>query len=139
WGMGSTVSSHAVSKPGAAQMVVAEQSLLRGEVGKRIEDRLGELLERVTELLEQNRTAVLAVAHALEAHKTLTGEDVKAVVEGYKGPLVDGRVYHDPTFMELAEAYHAHAVHAHHAKAKVAVALPVLSREEHGQYEDEPW
>src|SRR5204863_2206644 len=71
---------------------------------------------------------VLAVAHALEAHKTLTGEDVTAVIEGFKGPLVDGRVYHEATFMELAEAYHVHAVQAHRGKAKVGVALPSLVR-----------
>ena len=29
---------------------------------------------------------VLAVAHALETHKTLTGEDIEAVIEGRRGP-----------------------------------------------------
>jgi hypothetical protein len=133
WGMGSAVSSHAVSKP-SGSMMVTEGSLLRGEIGGRIEHRLAELLERVTLLLEQNRSEVLAVAHALEAHKTLTGEDVAAVILGTKGPLVDGRVYHQPTFMELAEAYHRHAVEAHRGKAKVAASLPVLTRlEDHAE------
>src|SRR3954470_14458496 len=125
WGMGSGVTSHAVNKPGTSMLM--ETSLLRGQMGQRIETRLEELIERATTLLEENRSAVLAVAHALEAHKTLTGEDVKAVIEGTKGPLVDGRVYHEATFMELAEAYHRHAVDAHRGKAKVAISLPRLT------------
>jgi len=38
--------------------------------------------------LEENRHLVLAVAHALEVTKTLTGEDIIAIVEGRKGPEV---------------------------------------------------
>ena len=41
---------------------------------------------------------MLAIAHALETHKTLTGEDIEAVVEGREGPLVDGRIYAEPGF-----------------------------------------
>ena len=33
-------------------------------------------------ILRENRAGVLAVAHALETHKTLTGEDVEAVLDG---------------------------------------------------------
>ena len=52
----------------------------------RIEDKLAELLDRAEEILRENRREVLAMAHALETHKTLTGEDVEAVVEGREGP-----------------------------------------------------
>ena len=44
------------------------------------------------ELLEDDRDHVLAVAHALETHKTISGEDIAAIVEGTSGPLVDGAV-----------------------------------------------
>jgi cell division protease FtsH len=69
---------------------------------------------------------VLAVAHALETHKTVTGEDVKAIIEGTQGPLLDGRPYHADEFLEQAEAYHALVVGAHQAHAKVEASLPTL-------------
>ena len=34
----------------------------------------------------ENRSQVLAVTHALEAHKTLSGDDIEAVIEGAPGP-----------------------------------------------------
>src|SRR2546430_11627290 len=40
--------------------------------------------------LRDNERDVLALAHALETHKTLSGEDVTAVLAGGHGPLVDG-------------------------------------------------
>jgi ATP-dependent Zn protease len=40
------------------------------------------MLERTATILKENRREVLALAHALESHKTLTGEDVIAVLEG---------------------------------------------------------
>ena len=59
-------------------------------------------------LLEENRHEVLAVAHALETHKTLSGEDVVGRHRrAATGPLVDGRVYHEPESAEQLEAYHA--------------------------------
>ena len=72
----------------------------------------------------ENRTSVLAIAHALETHKTLTGEDVEAVVEGREGLNVDGRVYRDPVFVESLEAYHAAAAGAHRSHTSVKLALP---------------
>ena len=32
------------------------------------------------------------MAHALETHKTVTGQDVEAVIEGREGPLIDGEL-----------------------------------------------
>ena len=58
-----------------------------------------ELLDRAEAILRENRASVLAIAHALETHKTLTGEDIEAVVEGREGLTVDGRVYRDPAFV----------------------------------------
>jgi len=48
------------------------------------------LLDRTEQILTEDRSQVLALAHALETHKTLSGEDVVAVLEHTRGPLVDG-------------------------------------------------
>ena len=136
WGMGSTLTSHGVTqkvgiggggKPGDDDQRKKGASLLEGTLGARIETKLVDLLDRTEELLSENRTAVLAVAHALETRKTLTGDDVAAIVEGRPGPLVDGTVYRSAEFAELAEAYHSVLVAAHQHHAKVDVALPVLN------------
>ncbi len=71
---------------------------------------------------------MLALAHALETNKTLTGEDVQAIIEGREGPLIDGRVYRAPEFFEKAEAYHAEVVAAHKLHSDVKVPLPALTR-----------
>jgi cell division protease FtsH len=70
---------------------------------------------------------VLAVAHALETNRTVTGEDIEAVIDGRPGPLVDGRVYHRPEFAEVAEAYHTRAVEAHRGHGKLAVRLSTVA------------
>ena len=62
------------------------------------------LLERTEEIIRDNRSDVLALAHALETHKTLSGEDIVAVLEHTRGPLVDGTPYGDERFLaELAD------------------------------------
>ena len=133
WGMGSTVASHGVThevgiggggKPGKGGE--KEKDLLESNLGYRIEGKLAELLHRTDELVRENRMEILAVAHALETSKTVTGEDVQAIIEGRQGPLIDGRVYRDPQFLESAEAYHAAAVAAHKAHSRPTMPLPVL-------------
>jgi hypothetical protein len=134
WGMGSTVSSHGVThevgiggggKPGKGEGK-KEQDLLDTNLGHRIEGKLAQLVERTEQLLAGNRSSVLALAHALETNKTLTGEDVQAIIDGRQGPLVDGRPYHLPEFVEQVEAYHAEAVMAHQEHASVALHMPAL-------------
>ena len=44
-------------------------------------------------MLVEDRRYVLAIAHALETHKTITGEDIDAIFEGGRGPTLDGAVY----------------------------------------------
>jgi cell division protease FtsH len=128
WGMGETVASHAVNRqPGAQPLVERERDVLEGDLGRRIERKLQELLDRTEEVLRENRVQVLAVAHALETHKTVTGDDVQAIIEGREGRLLDGRPYHTPEFARLAEAYHDQAVEAHHEHASVKTPLPVLT------------
>jgi cell division protease FtsH len=134
WGMGSTVASHGVThkvgiggggRPGKGE-VKKDEDWLDTNLGERIEEHLGELLERTRTMVETHRLQILAVAHALETHKTVTGEDVEAIIEGRPGPLIDGRPYRSETFAELAESYHAQVLEAHKSHAKVRVPLPDL-------------
>ncbi|MEZ0072538.1 AAA family ATPase [Planotetraspora sp. GP83] len=92
---------------------------------ERIEFNLAQLLEKTAELLRENRRAVLSVAHALEHHKTLNGDDVVAVIEGRHGPLIDGTIYNADEFYEEIEAYHVAAAEAHRGHSEVPVELPV--------------
>jgi ATP-dependent Zn protease len=138
WGMGSTIASHEVTskrgiggggRPG--EKPNGEADLLQGTLGERIEEKLAELFERTEEMLAANRMAVLSVAHALETYRTITGEDVAAVIEGRSGPLVDGRAYRDPEFAQLAEAYHTQVVAAHKGQGVLDLPLPVLNGNGH--------
>jgi hypothetical protein len=136
WGMGTTVASHGVThevgiggggRPGSGEGKDGkdrEKELLNSGLGQRIEQKLADLLDRAEALLTEHRQLVLAVAHALESNKTLTGEDVVAIVEGRQGPLIDGRPYHTPQFLELAERYHDAAVSAHEGHGDVHLPLP---------------
>jgi hypothetical protein len=138
WGMGTSITSQGVTQ----QMLgVLGGGPPRGEgeprpggggggggarIGAQIEAKLREMFERAERLLQQNRLMVLALAHALETHKTISGDDVAAIMENRKGPLVDGRVYHTPYFAQVAEHYHRLAVVAHKNHARVEVPLPTL-------------
>jgi ATP-dependent Zn protease len=129
WGMGSTVSSHGVThqvgiagggRPGEQK----DKDLLKSGLGERIEQNLEGLLRRTESLLADNSLEVLAVTHALETNKTLTGDDIKAIVDGTPGPLVDGTGYHSPEFAEQAREYHERVVIAHKEHAPVDVPMP---------------
>ena len=132
WGMGKTVSSAATSRrlesgtPGGAQRATAQGARLVaragpspfGRLADRIEDNLGVLLVKAEEILRENERHVLALAHALETHKTLSGEDVTAVFEGTRGPLVDGLPYSDDAFIDKLREYHLAAKRAHQDHAR---------------------
>jgi cell division protease FtsH len=127
--MGDTIGSRWVTMaPAGSQPILdgTDRQMLDGEFGKRVETRLKELYDRTWELLEGNRTEVLAVAHALEVKKTVTGDDVAAVIDGGVGPFVDGRQYQDPALVTKLEAYHAASLAAHKAHSEVEGALPAL-------------
>jgi cell division protease FtsH len=131
WGMGSTIASHGVTQQigaggrgGPPRDNGNEKGLLHGDLGQRIESKLTELLTRTEHLITDNRREVLALAHALESHKTLSGEDVQAVMGGETGPVVDGRVYADPRFLPVIEQYHRAHVDAHLRQLPVGVPLP---------------
>jgi ATP-dependent Zn protease len=97
--------------------------------GEQVEARLQELYRRTERVLAENRREVLALTHALETHKTITGEDVEAIMEGRSGPTVDGTRYHEPDFLEIAEEYHHSALRAHRNSNRTELHnLPELDR-----------
>jgi hypothetical protein len=132
--MGSTVASHGVThrvgvggggRPGRPEGD-DDKDLLDSTLGARIEENLVRLLEQAEALLRDNRAAVLAVAHALEANKTVTGDDIEAIIEGRPGPLLDGRPYHFDDVQAALEEYHTLARDAHRDHAAPAAPLPEL-------------
>ncbi len=124
WGMGATIASHAGARPVQPAGGQEGGGLLQGDLGKRVEQRLYELLEDTDALLAANEVEVMAVAHALESHKTLSGEDVEAVIEGKPARGVDGRIYKVAAFAEVFGAYHRRLLQAHRDRVKLSVSLP---------------
>src|SRR6516225_8890875 len=138
WGMGTTVSSYSTAKRlevgspgggrgGALKKGQDPEAQARHALADRIEDNLTTLLGRVEQILREDRSHVLALAHALEAHKTLSGEDVVAVMEHTEGPLVDGRPYGDEGFLSALNAYHLSAARAHRDHSQEQLKLPVAA------------
>ncbi len=133
WGMGTTVSSHAVSTqlgvgaPGGGGHGGKEvEQAMRRQLADRIEDQLAVLLRRVEQVLVGNRREVLAVAHALETHKTMQGDDVVAVIEAREGLMIDGRIYGDPDFISAVETYHEASLVAHQERGRIELGLPAI-------------
>jgi hypothetical protein len=100
-----------------------------GHLADRIEGNLSSLLERAEELIRENEGHILALAHALEQHKTISGEDVTAVMERTQGPLVDGTVYGDEAFIARLRDYHNAALRAHQQHSVPDIPLPVAAAE----------
>jgi hypothetical protein len=136
WGMGTTVSSYSSARrlevgspgggrPGANNDTPALRA--RHALADRIEDNLSTLLTRVEAILRDNERHVLAMAHALETHKTLSGEDVTAVFEGGRGPLVDGTPYAGDEFIAQLREYHLAAKRAHRDHSQPELSLPVVA------------
>jgi ATP-dependent Zn protease len=132
WGMGSTISSHVSNRrfemgaPGGGKGKDDSDKQMRMALSDRIEENLGTLLTQAEEILRENRNQVLALAHALETHKTMSGEDVAAVIEGVQGSIVDGRPYLDPNFLAEIEKYHSASLVAHREHRIPDVHLPVI-------------
>jgi cell division protease FtsH len=135
WGMGTTVSSYSTAKrlevgaPGGGTGAKRKkgqdpETALRHALADRIENRLTEQLERAGEIVQDHERDVLTLAHALEIHRTLSGEDVIAVLQGRQGPVVDGAKYLEPEFYAQIEAYHRAAVTAHRTHSGIMLALP---------------
>jgi hypothetical protein len=113
--------------PGSGEENTSRQA--RHALADRVEDNLSRLLERAQEILRDSEPQVLALAHALETHKTLSGEDVTAVFERTRGPLVDGAPYGDDAFLDRLRAYHTAAARAHreHSHPDVPMPTPALA------------
>ena len=132
WGMGSTISSHAsnrryeVGAPGGNRGKDDSAKDLRMALGDRIENNLATLLTRAEEILKEHKFKVLALAHALETHKTISGDDVIAVMNGEKGPLVDGRPYSIQANLDAIWNYHLAAVVAHKKHERPDLLIPVF-------------
>jgi ATP-dependent Zn protease len=129
YAMGDTIASRTVNLAsfGSAQSVETgtDRALFDTEFGKAVDRKLQEIYQRAWKVLEDNRSEVLALAHALERHKTLTGDDVTAVMEGRRGPTVDGRPYKDRGFGQMLENYHTAVVRAHKEHGGVSTPIPV--------------
>jgi cell division protease FtsH len=130
YAMGDTIASRSVNlasiRPGMQSIETgSDRALFDSEFGKAVDAKLQELYERTWDLLEDNRVEVLAVAHALEMHKTLTGDDVAAIMEGTAGPSVDGGAYKDQMFLSMLDKYHAAVERAHQEHGGVDVVIPV--------------
>ena len=87
-----------------------------------------DLYQRAENLFKRNRAQVLAVAHALEANKTVSGDDIRAVIEGVRGPQVDGSVYYSREAIAELEEYHEAAAVAHKNTARIDLPLPAVER-----------
>ncbi|MFI7463314.1 AAA family ATPase [Nonomuraea sp. NPDC049646] len=110
--------------------VRAAPDLTPDVLGERIEFNLVRLLEQTERLLAEHRRQVLCLAHALETHKTLNGDDVVAVIRGERGPLVDGTIYASDELYEQLEDYHHDAARAHKEHSRIERELPGPVEEE---------
>jgi cell division protease FtsH len=127
WGMGGQYGSYSVTPaPHDAHPVAdgQDRAVFETSLGRRAEAHMAELAERTKALLEDDRVNVLAVGHALEMHKTITGQDVDAIINGSEGPVVDGRPYHTEEFVQTLEDYHLQVMIAHRGRDR-AMQLPV--------------
>jgi cell division protease FtsH len=130
-GMGDTIASRSVTIGGLRGVTEVsedgtDRQLFETDFGKQVEAKLQELLARVGKLLADNRWFVLAIAHALETHLTITGEDIDAIYRGTPGPTLHGWTYHTDDFRLSYEAYHLSALAAHQGQRKPDIGLPVL-------------
>ncbi|MEU6710474.1 AAA family ATPase [Nonomuraea sp. NPDC046802] len=133
WGMGSGVTS----LPALQELEIMGGKAMRtgGSTGKRQPDLLGEriefdlvrLLDTTEELLREHRRDVLCLAHALETHKTLNGDDVVAIIRREPGPLVDGTIYASDELYQELEDYHHEAARAHKEHSRIERELPVVA------------
>jgi ATP-dependent Zn protease len=123
YGMGSSLVS-LTGRPGGALGDLRPGE--REHLDQLVENKLAELYDKVRALLEQRRSDVLAVAHALEVHQTITGDDVVAIMDHQIGPNVDGSVYGDAANIAELERYHRSAADAQLIHGSVHVALPEM-------------
>jgi len=113
--MGDTLTSHMSADLSDAQ---------RQDFDRQVEAKLQELYERAHTLMYDNRWFLAAIAHALQQHKTITGEDIDAIYRGAQGPTLDGSVYRTDGFLEQYGAYLAAAQAAHREQGSIGASMP---------------
>ncbi len=116
--MGESLTSH-----GAGDDLSDNQ---RHEFDLRVEAKLQELYQRTYELIDANRWFLAAIAHALQQHHTISGEDIDAIYKGHVGPTLDGSVYRSDGFLEQYGAYLASAKEAHEAQGQIRMLMPTF-------------
>jgi len=127
WGMGGQIGSIAATLAGQDAHPIldgTDRKVLETALGKRAEERLETLAERTRALLTEYRTSVLAVGHALETHRTISGQDIDAIMNREQGPVVDGRPYADPDFLAELEAYHLSAMSLQGRERSLPLPVP---------------
>jgi cell division protease FtsH len=128
WGMGGQYGSYAATRAPHDAHPVADgndRNVLETGLGRRAEAHLAELAGRTGTLLADHRASVLAVGHALETYRTISGQDVVAIIDGQPGPVVDGRPYRTPGFAAQLEEYHDRVVMAHGGDRALPLPVPV--------------
>jgi ATP-dependent Zn protease len=136
WGMGQNVATILTPDWHSQQMGKQGEDLAvnKGRISERVEGNLVILMEQARTILIESRREVLSLAHALESNKTLSGDDVKAVIERRPGTLLDGRPYASDSFYQEIEAYHRAAVVAHMNHTSIRLPMP-----QPPAYEDTAW
>jgi cell division protease FtsH len=127
WGMGGQLGSFSATLAGQDAHPVldgTDRNVLDTALGKRAEARLAMLADRTGAMLTENRISVLAVGHALETHRTISGQDITAIMNREPGPVVDGRPYADPGFVAEIEAYHLSASSIHGSERSLPLPVP---------------
>jgi len=134
WGMSGRISaSHALEASG----IPPAQEESRAAV----EALLSEVFEEVSVLIGRDRHLVLALAHALELHKSLSGSDAMAVLGLRKGPVLDGSVYDSPRVANALEEYHRAMVQSRHGAGEAPSPQEVFTSSalpEQGQWPEAP-
>ena len=130
--MGNTIASRGISVASLTATTSkpedgTDRAIWTTSFGELVESKLQELLERVRQVLHDNRRFVFAVAHALETHKTITGDDIDAIYRGVPGPTLDGWMYHTDEFLMSYEAYHLSMLDAHKRQERGRHQLPQLA------------
>ncbi len=133
WGMGETILQlDAVRDLGVGGVASQRRHPLGQEdarskvgLGDRVERRLEELYARVERIVTEHRYDILAVAHALETSKTITGDDIIAIMERRPGILIDGSVYAEASMKAQIEAYHEAVARAHRLQESHPMTVPL--------------
>lgn len=98
WGMRKTL---------ASSMVLLESGMTpKNDAETNVEELLQEVYEQAKLEVENDQDRILALAHALEMHRTLTGADVEAVLNYQRGVDVNGEDYDSPEIRQRLRRYH---------------------------------